>query len=136
MQALGTLTDFETWSDAPDTATDDLVTNAGGDGKIGDRDIFKAGSTVYEIVEAQVSPTSRNDYGSWRLFLVNRTAGTVQKLRPMLVGGAQSLGNPSVSFVTLPDGKPALVFTCFVFGQNNGTTLPGGHMFVYPLVAQ
>jgi hypothetical protein len=30
-------------------------------------------------------------------------------------------------------GAPALVFTCFVFGENNGTTSPGGHIFVYPL---
>jgi hypothetical protein len=133
IQALGTLTNFQTWSDTTDTATNNLVTNAGGNGKIGDRDVFKVGSTVYEVVEAQVSPTSSNDYGSWRLFLVNRSAGTLQKLNPMLVGGAQSIGNPTVSFVTLPDGRPALVFTCFVFGQNNGTTLPGGHMFVYPL---
>jgi hypothetical protein len=29
--------------------------------------------------------------------------------------------------------RPALVFTCFVFGANNGTTRPGGHIFVYPL---
>jgi hypothetical protein len=133
IQALGTLTDFQTWTDAADTATDDLITNAGGNGKIGDRDVFKVGSTVYEIVEAQVRPGSINDYGSWRLFLVNRTAGTVQKLSPKLDGGAQSLGNPTVSFVTLPGGRPALVFTCFVFGQSNGSTLPGGHMFVYPL---
>ena len=30
-------------------------------------------------------------------------------------------------------GAPALVFTCFVFGADNGTTPPGGHIFVYPL---
>ena len=133
IQALGTLTDFQTWSDTTDTATDTLVTNAGGNGKIGDRDVFKVASTVYEVVEAQVDPTSGSDYGSWRLFLVNRTGGIIQKLSPNLAGGARSLGNPTVSFVTLPDGKAALVFTCFVFGQNNGATLPGGHMFVYPL---
>jgi hypothetical protein len=51
----------------------------------------------------------------------------------VLAGGAQSLGNPTVSFVTLPTGIPALVFTCFVFGANNGTTPLGGHIFVYPL---
>jgi hypothetical protein len=110
-----------------------LVTSAGGNGKIGDRDAFKVGSTVYEVVEAQVNPTSGDNYSSWRLFLVNTTAGTARRLSPLLVGGAQSLGNPTISFVTLPDGKWALVFTCFVFSVNNGTTLPGGHMFAYPL---
>jgi hypothetical protein len=151
IQALGTLTtnfqtwpdttdttinttNFQTWSDTTDTTINSLVTNAGGNGNIGDRDVFRAGSTVYEVVEAQVNPTSGNDFGSWRLFLINRTTSTIQTLSPILVGGAQSLGNPTVSFVTLPDGRPALVFTCFVFSQNNGTTLPGGHMFVYPLM--
>jgi hypothetical protein len=113
--------------------TKNLVTHAGGNGKIGDRDVFKVGSTVYEIVEAQVNPASGNDYSSWRLFLVNMTAGTARQLSPGLVGGAKSLGNPAVSFVTLPSGAPALVFTCFVFSQNNQATLPGGHMFAYPL---
>ena len=133
IEADGTLTNFKSWSSPTDTTVDNLVTNAGGNGKIGDREIFKVGNQVFEVVEAQVSPTSSSDYGSWRLFLVNKTANTVQKLSPVLSGGAQSLGNPTVSFVTLPTGVPALVFTCFVFGTNNGTTPLGGHMFVYPL---
>ena len=133
IEADGTLTNFESWSTPTDTTVGNLVTNAGGNGKIGDREIFKVGNQVFEVVEAQVSPTSSSDYGSWRLFLVNKTQNTVQKLSPVLSGGAQSLGNPTVSFVTLPTGVPALVFTCFVFGTNNGTTPLGGHMFVYPL---
>ena len=133
LEADGTLTNFKTWSSPSDTTVDNLVTNAGGNGKIGDREIFKVGNQVFEVVEAQVSPTSSSDYGSWRLFLVNKTANTVQQLSPVLSGGAQSLGNPTISFVTLPTGVPALVFTCFVFGTNNGTTPLGGHMFVYPL---
>jgi hypothetical protein len=133
LEADGTLTNFKTWSSPSDTTVNNLVTNAGGNGKIGDREVFKVGSQVFEVVEAQVSPTSSSDYGSWRLFLVNKTANTVQKLSPVLAGGAKSLGNPTVSFVTLPTGVPALVFTCFVFGTNNGTTPLGGHMFVYPL---
>jgi hypothetical protein len=133
MEADGTLTNFETWSSPPDITVNNLVTNAGGNGKIGDREVFKVGNQVFEVVEAQVNPTSGSDYGSWRLFLVNKTANTVQKLSPALAGGAQSLGNPTASFVTLPTGVPALVFTCFVFGANNGMTAPGEHMFVYPL---
>src|SRR5262245_29554984 len=70
---------------------------------------------------------------SWRLFLINRTTGAIKQLNPKLVGGAPSAGNPTVSFLTLPSGVPALVFTCFIFGTNNGATLPGGHTYVYPL---
>ncbi len=133
LEADGTLTNFKNWSSPSDTTFNSLVTKAGGNGKIGDREVFTVGNEVFELVEAQVSPTSSSDYGSWRLFLVNKAANTVQKLSPQLTGGAQSLGNPTVSFATLPTGVPALVFTCFVFGTNNGTTPPGGHMFVYPL---
>jgi hypothetical protein len=136
LEADGTLTNFTSWSVSADSLVNDLVTNAGGNGKIGDREIFEVGSQVYEVVEAQVNPTSGNDYGSWRLFLIDRTGGTVQKLSPVLAGSAQSLGNPTVSFVALPTGTPALVFTCFVFGTNNGTTPLGGHLFVYPLQSQ
>jgi hypothetical protein len=132
LDGVGTLTNFTNWSGSPDTATNYLVTMAGGTGKIGDREVFEVGSQVYEVVEVQIGRPN-NDYGSWRLFLINKTAGTIQKLSPVLAGGAQSLGNPKVSFVTLPSGVPALVFTCYIFGTNNGTTLPGGHIFVYPL---
>src|SRR5271166_2090233 len=139
LEADGTLTNFKDWSSPADTVVNDLVTNAGGNGKIGDREIFKLGSQIYEVVEAQLHPASANDYGSWRLFLIDRTTSAIQQLSPALAGGARSLGNPTVSFVTLPPptpgvaGAPALVFTCFVFGANNGTTPPGGHIFVYPL---
>jgi hypothetical protein len=139
IEADGTLTNFKTWSSPTDTTVDNLVTNAGGNGKIGDREVFKVGNQVFEVVEAQVNPTSGSDYGSWRLFLVNKTQNTVQKLSPQLSGGAQSLGNPTVSFVNLPPASPgatrvpALVFTCFVFGADNYGTPLGGHMFVYPL---
>ncbi|HEX5454012.1 MAG TPA: hypothetical protein VFX06_09480 [Stellaceae bacterium] len=133
IQADGMLDDFRSWSDHPDKARDRLLTAAGGTGKIGDRELFRVGDTVYEIVEAQVHPQSGGDFSSWRLFLVNRTTGTVQQLHPALRGGARSLGNPSVSFVRLPDGTPALVFTCFVFSESRGATPAGGHIYVYRL---
>ena len=133
LEAIGVLTNFNDWSSSGDSLDNDLVANAGGNGKIGDRELFEVGSQVYEVVEAQVNPTSGNDYGSWRLFLIDRTRNAIRQLSPALKGGARSLGNPTVSFVTLPSGVPALVFTCFVFGTNNGTTPPGGHIFVYPL---
>ena len=69
IQAVGTLNDFNRWSDQTDAAMNQLITNAGGNGKIGDREVYRVGSTVYEVVEAQVNPTSPNDFGSWRLFL-------------------------------------------------------------------
>jgi hypothetical protein len=134
VQAVATLTDFQTWSEPADTTANDLVTNAGGTDKIGDREVFQVGSHEYELVEAQLGPPG-NDYGAWRLFLIDKTTNSIRQLSPKLAGGALSLGNPTVSFVTLPapSGAPALVFTCFVFDANNGTTPPGGHIFVYPL---
>jgi hypothetical protein len=52
LDAVGTLTNFKSWSSSSDTATNNLVTNAGGTGKIGDREVFEVGSQVYELVEA------------------------------------------------------------------------------------
>lgn len=57
---------------------------------------LQRGSQVYEVVEAQVHPASANEYGSWQLFLINRTASAIQQLSPVLAGGGQSLGNPTV----------------------------------------
>jgi hypothetical protein len=137
LDAVATLTNFKSWSGSSDTQTNNLVSNAGGNGKIGDSEVFEVGSTVYKLVEAQVNPPSSGDtFGSWRLFLVNKTAGTVQQLSPALVGGALSLGNPTLTFITLPNGTPALVFTCYVFAENDNSTLPGGHIYVYPLQPQ
>jgi hypothetical protein len=134
LDAVGTLAGFESWSGASDTQTNTLVSNAGGNGKIGDSEVFEVGPAVYKLVEAQVEPpSSGKSFGSWRLFLVNNSAGTVQRLSPALAGGALSLGNPTLTFVTLPNGGPALVFTCYVFSENASSTPPGGHILVYPL---
>jgi hypothetical protein len=134
LDAVGTLTNFESWSGASDTQTNDLVNGAGGNGKIGDREVFEVGSTVYKLVEAQVNPPKSGDaFGSWRLFLVDKTHGAVQMLNPQLSGGAQSLGNPTLTFVMLSNGMPALVFTCFVFSEEANATPPGGHIYIYRL---
>jgi hypothetical protein len=132
LDATGRLTNGTTWAGGPDALTNTLVNNAGGIGKIGRREVFRVGPTVYELVEAQNQPPS-NAYGDWRLFLVNRTARTAQALQPTLVGGAQSLGAPTISFLTLPGDQPALALTEFVFSPGNGTTPRGGHLYVYPL---
>ncbi len=46
LEAVGTLTNFENWSSSADALVNDLVTKAGGNGKIGDREIFKLVSGV------------------------------------------------------------------------------------------
>jgi hypothetical protein len=132
LDGTGRLTDGTIWAGGPDTPTNTLVDRAGGVGKIGEREVFQVGPTVYELVEAQIRPAS-SEFGDWRLFLVDRTARRARMLHPALAGGAQSIGNPHVSFLTLPDGRPALALTCFVFNVDNGTTPTGGHLYVYPL---
>ena len=46
LEAAGTLTNSKSWSSSADTAINNLVTNAGGNGKIGDREFFKVGSQI------------------------------------------------------------------------------------------
>jgi len=91
----------------------------------------QVGSQVYEIIEAQTGPAG-NDFGSWRLFLINKTAV------PFRSSVLRSLAEPNLS--ATPPFIPEVAEWCscsgvhlFIFGANNGTTPPGGHMFVYPL---
>ena len=135
IEAVDTFTNFSSGSDTTDNTTINLVTNAGGNGKIGDREVFKVGSTVYELVEArsiqletvlapEALPYKQNHVGS------STAASWLDS------GGALSIGNPTATFVTLrlPDGiVDALVFTCYVFSESNYITPPGEHMFVYAL---
>jgi hypothetical protein len=88
LQGVATLTNGQKWSNSRDTTMNNVITNAGGTGKIGDREVFKVGSTVYEVVEAQIG-LAGNYYDTWRLFLVNKTANTAQRLNPALAGGAK-----------------------------------------------
>ncbi|MCW3039375.1 MAG: hypothetical protein JWM31_1280 [Solirubrobacterales bacterium] len=134
-QATGVLRGFRTWTatrrpdlDAPLlTATSfHAPFTAPVAGSIGDRDdVTLPDGRVTTITEAQYV---RGDFSSWRLFLRGADGAAPTLLNPVTPGGSTSFGNPSLTSVTLPDGRPALVFTAFVFGGAPGEGGPLIHV--------
>jgi hypothetical protein len=113
-QAHGSLTDFATWSATPAPALDDLFAPFAVRGNIGDRDWFDLGGHSYALQEAQ---TTKNDWGSWRTYVVDREGEVAFALDTKTAGGSRAFGNPTATVVTAPDGKPAIVVTQYVFSE-------------------
>ena len=116
-QARGRLTNFTTWTAAADPGADDLLTAAAAargrviSGNIGDRDIAVLDNIRYTLDEVQYA---KNDFGSWRLYLRNWQTGTATYLPVTTHGGSTAFANPTVTSITSPSGKPAIVATLFV----------------------
>jgi hypothetical protein len=113
-QAQGTLTDFSTWSASAAPALDDLFAPFQVKGNIGDRDWFELDGHAYALQEAQ---TTKNDWGSWRTYLVDRESNAAFPLEMKTAGGSRAFGNPTATVVTAPDGEPAIVVTQYVFSE-------------------
>lgn len=140
-QATGTMSGFRRWTATARPDLDAGVLAPAGihppftappAGSIGDRDdVALPGGGSATIIEAQYV---RGDFSSWRLFLRAPGVGPATPLVPVTPGGSSSFGNPSLTDVTLPDGRPALVFTAFVFGGAPGE---GGELVhVTPLTTE
>lgn len=123
--AAGTLNGFWEWRDFSSTDLNNEMERLGYE-QVGDRELFRLGSTTYELIEGR--PSNSAGWDTWRVFLVNKCTGHITKLAPMLAGGARSIGNPRISFISLPNGKDAIATTYFVFSEGAGTTPPGPHL--------
>ena len=131
-QAKGTLTNFASWTAVTDSGTNSALESRGYP-DIGKREYFQVGATVYELVEADVTTPYTANWDTWRTFLINKNTGEVRQLAPNIAGGAYSVGAPTASFLTLPDGTPAVAFAYFLFSQGAAQTPSGPHMYIYPL---
>ena len=80
-------------------------------GNIGDRDTFLFDNIRYTAHEVQYV---KNDFGSWRLYLHNWQTGTAAQLPVATNGGSTAFANPTVTVLTSPSGRPAIVTTLFV----------------------
>lgn len=116
-QARGRLTNFTTWTAAADPTMDDLLTQAAAaqgqavNGNIGDRDSALFDNIRYTVYEVQYV---KGDFGSWRLYLHNWQTGTVTYLPVTTHGGSIAFANPTLTLITSPAGKPAVLATLFV----------------------
>jgi hypothetical protein len=109
-QAEGVLHGFARWTARARPDLDALF--PGSAGNIGDRDAFTRDGWDLVIHEAQERP---GDWGSWRVFLRDPATDAVAPIPMRTAGGSTSFGNPTVTALTLPDGRPGLVVTMFVF---------------------
>lgn len=130
LQATGTLTDLSRWSAH---ALPDLDARfVGAKGNVGDRDCFTFEGRPYAVHEAQLTA---DDWGSWRVWLRDRGDDSVSQLAMRTHGGSASFGNPMVTRLTLPDGRPGLVVTCFIFGPGSAPGELGELVFFKPMSA-
>jgi hypothetical protein len=114
-QATGTLTNFSTWKVQTDSNLNTLFTNLGTiNGNVGDRDAFFYQGRPYSLVEAQ---STRNDFGSWRPYLFDRTSNSLTSLTLDTDGGSTSFGNPTYTDLVLPSGTRGFIATQFIFSE-------------------
>ena len=124
-QATGALVDFSSWStrDAPALnaafaqlpPADRHPDYAGPPvGNYGDRDLVVLAGQAFQVHEAQYI---RNDFGSWRPFLLDYTAGSLKPLLVRTHAGSTAFGNPTVTPLAAPGGAPAVLVSMFVFGE-------------------
>jgi hypothetical protein len=127
-QAIGTLTNFSSWKTQTDANLNTLFTNLGTiGGNVGDRDALHYQGRPYSLVEGQ---DRKNDFGTWRPYLFDRTANALTRLQLHSHGGSTSFGNPTYTELTLPGGNRGFVSTQFIFSEG---AAPGeaGPLFYY-----
>ncbi len=116
-QGRGRLTNFTDWTAAEDHGADSLLTAAAAiqgravKGNIGGRDTAVFDDIRYTLYEVQYV---KGDFGSWRLYLHNGQTGTAAYLPVVTHGGSTAFANPTITAITSPRGRPAIVATLFV----------------------
>ena len=110
-QQRGTLTDFKSWTAAPQPQVDAPILAAGVLGNIGDRDDFTYARRDYLLIEGQFV---KGDFGTWRTFLYDVRAGTADQLAITTDGGSTAFANPSITLLRLPDGRAGFVAGLFL----------------------
>ncbi len=112
----GVLTNFSSWSTSVQTGLDNAILAFGIQGNIGDRDAMNYRGYALGLVEGQFTS---GDFGSWRIFCYDYQTGNADELHITTDGGSASFGNPRVTSIIAPNGKPAIVVTLFIFTPNN-----------------
>lgn len=139
-QALGTLTNFNTWTATKNQIRDDALENAntpwtdpkGYPGKHGGRDDVSWLGHRYSLGEAQNS-TDTPSFANWRWALYDYDNATAYPVFPKTA--YPCVANPKLTRVTDATGRPELVVTGFLFGAPAGCAPPeiaGEFSYVVP----
>jgi hypothetical protein len=127
-EALGTLTNFSIWKVRADATVNALFTRLGTiHGNVGDRDAFFYRGKPYSLVEAQYT---KNDFGSWRPYLFDRTHHSLTLLTLHTQRGSTAFGNPTYTDLILPNGQQGFVSTEFLFSEGAASG-EGGELIYY-----
>jgi hypothetical protein len=122
-RATAVLTDFRRWESRAAPELDAPFMTAGvrhagfaapPSGNIGDRDQIVLDGVRLQLHEAQYVA---GDFGTWRPFLLDPRTSFARPLNIATHGGSTAFGNPTVSAVTAPSGRPALLMTMYVFSE-------------------
>jgi hypothetical protein len=132
-QARGTLTGFAHWTTAADPALDATVMRAAGErigGNIGDRDHLRYLGADYDLVEAQ---GRRGDFGSWQVYLVDRSAMTAQRVEVVTHRGSTAFANPTATCLRDPLGRDAVMVTLYVHAEGAVAGEAGSLLYYRPV---
>ncbi|MBW5424865.1 hypothetical protein GKQ77_25410 [Streptomyces sp. BG9H] len=110
-QLRATLTGFRRWHAEPDRRLDHAVRAWGTGGNIGDRAPVDLGGERVVLVEGQ---GRRSDFGSWGTYAYDPGSGRADSLDVRTHGGSRAFANPSVTLLTDPRGRPALLVGLFI----------------------
>jgi hypothetical protein len=80
-------------------------------GNIGDRDHLRYLGGDYDLVEAQ---GRQGDFGSWRVYLVDRSAMTARRVEVVTHGGSTAFANPTATCLRDPGGRDAVMVTLYL----------------------
>jgi hypothetical protein len=135
-QAQGTLTGFAHWTTAADPALDAPVMRAAATagerigGNIGDRDHLRYLGGDYDLVEAQ---GRRGDFGSWRVYLVDRSAMTARRVEVVTHRGSTAFANPTATCLRDPAGRDAVMVTLYLHVEGAAAGEAGSLLYYRPV---
>jgi len=135
-QALGTLAGFARWTAATNPGLDAVVERAAArageriGGNIGGRDHLRYLGADYDLVEAQ---GREGDFGSWRVYLVDRSSMTARRVEVVTHGGSTAFANPTATCLRDPSGRDAVMVTLFLHMEGAAAGEAGSLLYYLPV---
>ncbi|WP_222853995.1 hypothetical protein [Fodinicola acaciae] len=110
-QQRGRLSNFSSWSTAAQPNVDNALLYWGVGGNIGDRDQAMFSGYSFGLIEGQYT---KGAFGSWRTFVYDYQTGNADRTTIHTDGGSTAFANPTLTVLTAPGGRRALLVTLFI----------------------